>query len=62
MKIEKNNTTTYITAKKRMGCRAPIVADFLVLITAGFRFFSKIGFSLFRIAVLMLYCKNKNMC
>jgi hypothetical protein len=34
--MEKNNTTTYITAKKRIGCSAPIVVDLLVLIIQGF--------------------------
>jgi hypothetical protein len=38
MKMEKNNTTTYITAKKRIGCRAPIVADLLAFIIQGFGF------------------------
>jgi hypothetical protein len=33
MKIEKNKTTTYITAKNRIGCKAPIEVtdlDFIV--------------------------------
>ncbi len=41
MKIEKNNTTIYITAKKRMGCKAPIEVTDLVLIARDF-----IGFSI----------------
>jgi hypothetical protein len=36
IKMEKNNTTTYITAKKRIGCKAPIVVDLLVLIIGDF--------------------------
>ena len=36
IKMEKNSTTTYITAKKRIGCNAPIVVDLLVLIIGDF--------------------------
>ena len=42
--MEKNNTTTYITAKKIIACRAPIVADLLVLIIPGFLAFKKMDF------------------
>ena len=42
--MEKNNTTTYITAKKRIGCKAPIVVDFLVLMIEGFSLSKKLDF------------------
>jgi len=45
--MEKNKTTTYITAKKRIGCKAPIVADLLVLIIPGFWAFKKLDFLFF---------------
>ncbi len=38
IKMEKNSTTTYITAKNRIGCSAPTVADLLVLIIPDFGF------------------------
>jgi hypothetical protein len=38
--MEKNNTTTYITAKKRMGCNAPIEVTFLAFIACEFLGFS----------------------
>ena len=43
MKIEKNNTTTYITAKKSIGCNAPIEVTDLALINTDFTVFNIIG-------------------
>jgi hypothetical protein len=48
--MEKNSTTTYITAKKRIGCRAPTVVDLLVLIIPDFGF-QKFGFYIQAIAI-----------
>jgi hypothetical protein len=39
MKIDKKSTTTYMTAKKRMGCNAPTEVSLLAFIQANFRFF-----------------------
>jgi hypothetical protein len=58
--MEKNNTTTYITAKKIIGCRAPIVADFLVIIIPGFLAFKKWISILIGYNTYILYCRNKN--
>ena len=44
MKIEKNKTTTYITAKKSIGCNAPIEVTDLALINTDFTVFNIIGF------------------
>jgi hypothetical protein len=33
--MENKSTTTYITAKKRMGCSAPIVVKVLAFIVTG---------------------------
>jgi hypothetical protein len=41
--MEKKSTTTYITAKNRIGCRAPMEETDLVFISPDFsRFFKKI--------------------
>lgn len=45
MNMDRNNTTTYITAKNSMGCNAPNELEDLDLMTGGFSF-SKIGFAL----------------
>ena len=60
MKMEKNKTTTYMTAKTRMGWRAPIVADFLAFIIRGFDFTKNIGLMYFGPQPDKLCCGNKN--
>jgi hypothetical protein len=39
MKMENRSTTMYTPAKKRMGCKAPIVVDVLDLIRIEFIFY-----------------------
>jgi hypothetical protein len=43
MKMERNKTTTYITAKKRIGCNAPTEVKFLAFIKQRFGFSKNIG-------------------
>ena len=42
IKMERKRTTTYITAKKRIGCRAPTEVKFLAFIQYRFRFSKKL--------------------
>ena len=60
MKMEKNKTTTYMTAKNKIGWRAPIAADFLAFIIRGFDVSKNIGLVYLDSQPDILCCENKN--
>jgi hypothetical protein len=73
IKMERNKTTTYITAKKSTGCSAPMDEEDLDFIQYRFLgFFKKIGFcvfpaigvkihlSLIKIEVKLMGCKRRS--